>query len=109
MSDQLEFGRRLRDVGINTVLENSDESYKQKVVDVIGQLAASGYRFTAEDIREIAGSPTGHPNVLGALMHGAVKTGVIKRVAYAKATRARSHARVIAVYTGAQEPLEFKT
>lgn len=94
---------------METVLENSDESYKQNVMDVIGQLAASGYRFTAEDIREIAGSPTGHPNVLGALMHCAVKSGVIRRVDYMKATRIRSRARVIAVYVGSQAPLEFKS
>jgi hypothetical protein len=106
MSDQLEFGRQLRDVGMGAVVEN--ESYKQNVADVIGQLAASGFRFTAEDIREIAGSPTGHPNVLGALMHLAIKRGVIKRVDYMKATRVRSRARVIAVYVGTQEPLEFK-
>lgn len=108
MSDQLEFGKRLRDVGMGVVLENSDESYKQNVMDVIGQLAASGYRFTAEDIREIAGSPTGHPNVLGALMHVAVKTKVIRRVDYAKAKRYRSHSRPIGVYVGTQALLEFK-
>lgn len=96
-TQRVEFTGKILDVGgVETLATRVTDEYGKRVRGVIKRLADVG-KFTAEDVREIAGDPL-IPNALGGLMRAAVKAGVIKRVGYDNAYREKSRARVIAVY-----------
>lgn len=67
----------------------------------IESLAASGRRFTADDVREIAGDPTDHPNAAGSRFLRASKRGLIRKVAYRPSDRESLHGHNVAVWIGA--------
>jgi hypothetical protein len=102
---QLEFGRALRDVGIETVLDHTPETYREKADNAILALAKKGWKFSAEDVRELAGDPPNHCNAMGAIMNSAIRAGIIQVVGYGKATRSKSHARNIQFYMGVTDNL----
>jgi hypothetical protein len=94
-------GEELRDRGILQVDANTPEDWKTTCDQVIGWLARNGAEFTAEDVRPWIPEPP-HPNAMGARFSAAVKAGRIRHLCYRKAKRAKAHARVLAVYRGAE-------
>jgi transposase InsO family protein len=96
-------GEELRDRGILQVDANTSEDWKATCDGVISWLARNGAEFTAEDVRPWIPEPP-HPNAMGARFSAAVKTGVIQHLCYRKAKRAKAHARILAVYRGAELP-----
>jgi hypothetical protein len=99
---QLEFAKQLAEVGIEETVELTPREYRKKVDEVIEQLAAKGFRFTADDVRELAGAPVISPNAFGSIMKNAVKAGIIKRVGYRPAIREKSRSHILSVYVGAK-------
>lgn len=95
---ELNFGCQARDKGIERVMKNTGDSYKEAVNAACKLLSMRQQLFTAEDIREIVGDPPHHPNVLGACIMLCVRAGVIRPVGYGRATRPAGHARVIRTY-----------
>lgn len=86
--------------GMAKVDAKACEAWKTAASEEIERLAKTGERFTAENVREVAGDPPGHPNAMGARMSAACKAGTIIQVGYEKAKRPEAHARVLAAYTG---------
>jgi hypothetical protein len=74
--------------------------WKQRWDLAIRQLAKTRESFTAEDVREIAGDPTDHPNAIGARFAAASKSGLIRPVGIRKARRDDAHARVFREWRG---------
>lgn len=75
-------------------------AYWDRVDDAILERAKTGKRFTSETIREDIGDPPDHPNAMGAHFHKAAKRGLILKVGFVTAKRAKLHAHPIAVWVG---------
>lgn len=91
-----EEGLRRRDEGIDRVLASPNpwaEKARQGVLD----LAMSGSRFTAEDLRALVGDPP-VDNMMGALLHTMRVQGLIEAHGYRVATRKEAHGRPIVVW-----------
>ena len=82
-----------------TVDRNTSEAWKAKADDAIYFLAISGLDFTAERVREMAGSPD-RPNAMGSRMKNALRLGWVRVVSFTHATRPSAHARLMPVYRG---------
>ena len=63
-------------------------------------MAGLGFVFTAEDIREVVGSPTNHPNAMGARFRRAAQKNIIVVVGFTLGTRPESRARLLRKYKG---------
>ncbi len=96
---QQELGLGLRDYGMTAVDESTDQDWKNIADGAIEQLARAGQPFTAEDVRKITGDPP-KVNALGPRFMAAVKSGIIRKIAYIRATRPKAHARALALYEG---------
>lgn len=72
--------------------------------DAIDYLAAAGRPFTADDLVTLVGLPRpsepNRNNAVGAVLNGAARRGVIRRVADRSAARPLSHARRLTVWEG---------
>lgn len=99
-------GEAKKEAGMQLAAGAADPDWRRAVDDAIVRLASTRddagelVRFTAEDIRRIAGDPPDHPNAMGARFYIAARRGVIRRVAYRKSKRASLHAHPIAVWQG---------
>ena len=100
MSEQLTMGQVLRDAGTESVSANTPPDWKAKCDRAILMLAVKGERFTAEDVRLVAGDPPNHPNAMGARFLAAAKEGLIEKVGYGKPVRASRHANPVAIWRG---------
>lgn len=100
LPQQLTIGEAYKVLGMARADEAADPDWKARVDAAIEQLASAGERFTAEDIRRIAGDPPDHPNAMGAHFNAAARRGLIEKVAYRKARRASLHSHPIAVWIG---------
>lgn len=94
-------GAALRDEGIARVTNNTPEAYQDRFLQELNRLVREGYQFTSEDITATIGMPPNHPNAVGAILNGATKSGLIRRVGYVQSVRPRSHAAVISLWEGA--------
>ena len=94
-----ETGERIRDERASASL---DLAHPWTVVadQALADLIAARAPFTAEAIRERAGTPPSR-GALGAIILAAARRGEIVRIGYAKATRRQAHARPIAVWEAA--------
>lgn len=93
-------GEQLKQEGMNRVITNSPDEYKQAFSEAIAARASTGTPFTAEDVTEICGYPPqgSHPNLVGALVSKAAKELGLTRLGYITSRRKRSHAAVIALW-----------
>jgi hypothetical protein len=85
----------------------ASEDWQDRWDEAIRLLAGSGREFTADDVREVAGPPTDHPNAAGSRFHTAAMAGLIRRVGYRKSARDVLRAHPIAVWTGTGKALEI--
>lgn len=97
-------------LGMARADEAADPEWRARVDQAIGALATARdehgepLRFTAEDVRAIAGDPPGHPNAMGARFNAAARRGQIRKVAYRLATRPSLHCHPISVWVGTERP-----
>lgn len=103
----LPLGEQLAAAGQQQALANAPE-WREQARTTILRLAASGERFTSEDVVARIGLPTGDAganrnNAVGAVFAAASRRGWITRVDYVKAKRAALHAAVVAVWIGTEE------
>jgi hypothetical protein len=95
----LEAARTARDTGVDLVSENTYENWKATVDLIIGAFAASGYIFTADDVRQVAAGPgyeigePHHPNAWGARFITAARQDLIYPIATKHSKRPPGHAR----------------
>lgn len=81
-------------------------NWREVAREAVEWLAASGRDFTSEDLTAIVGLP--HPdateanrnNAVGAVISGAARRGLIRRVGLSNANRAVSHAAALSVWRG---------
>lgn len=84
----------------------ADHAWKDRVDNAIATLASTRdehgelLRFTAEDVRDLAGDPPDHPNAHGARFSAAARRGLIRKVGYRLASRASLHRHPLALWQG---------
>jgi hypothetical protein len=93
-------GAARKQAGMARADEHADAEWKARVDEAIEDLAATGERFTAEDVRAIAGDPPDHPNAMGARFNAAARRRLIRKVGYQLSNRASLHRHPIAVWEG---------
>jgi hypothetical protein len=97
VTNGLEEGRRLRDVGVEQAgsgvpgFEASE--WRAKAEESLGLLIHLGNTFTADDVVRLAGPPP-HPNMLGGLFITAARSKRIVSVGYTQGQRKSAHSRV---------------
>jgi hypothetical protein len=91
-------GELLKEDGMTTALEGSP-TWSIEAQQWIRDLP-SGQHFTSEDLTFFVGLPraTGSNNAVGAIVNSAARRGQIRRIGFAQAFRAVSHARMIAIW-----------
>lgn len=87
--------------------DGATEEWKAAALEELRRLAASGTRFTSEDITAVVGLPSGEiaqhkNNAVGTLMGGARKRGEIIEVDWTRSTRPSSNGARLSVYVGAK-------
>ena len=96
-------GKDRKAAGIDLVLENEPEAWKDTVYALLLDLAYNWHRFTSDDLRADAGArgvpEPHHPNCWGAVFARAAKAGLIERVGFRHSTLPSCHARAISVWT----------
>lgn len=105
-AEEAEAGEVRKALGMAQADQAADSEWKARVDQAIARFAKTRdergelVRFTAEDVREIAGDPPDHPNAHGARFSAAARRGEIRKVAYKLATRASLHRHPLAVWQG---------
>lgn len=94
-------GRVRADVGADLARHAVHTSWRLAADGAIADLAASGRRFTAEDVRERVGVMTGRESALSAAFRVAARRGEIVLVGFVEATRPEAHGRALRVWVGA--------
>lgn len=103
---QLSFGDALKQLGMLRADQAANPDWKERVDEAIAALARARdeydelVRFTAEDVRALAGDPPNHPNAMGARFNAAARRGLIRKVAYRLSGRPTLHRHPIAVWQG---------
>jgi hypothetical protein len=97
--DLLEALRR-REAGQGLVMEHADTDYRERLAASIKALAASGEGFCSDDLRREAGDPPCDHHLIGAVMQGAIKGGLIKQVSTTRSGRLIGHGNKVGVYVG---------
>lgn len=81
-------------------------SWSELARDAVDYLASTGRQFTSEDLTALIGLPrpdapeSNRNNAVGAVISGAARRGVIERVGYRNARRARLHSAQLSVWKG---------
>lgn len=94
-------GQQLAIAGMTLADNAASPDWKARWDAAIVELAATGRTFCADDVREIAGAPTDHPNAAGARFQAARRAGLIRHAGYRKSARDVLHAHPIALWIGA--------
>jgi len=93
-------GPELRDEGAQLVEDHTPDDWKDRANAEINRMASLGFPFTAENVREVVGSPINHQNAMGAVFLNARRKGIITRIGYIQGKRTSAHARMLAQYKG---------
>ena len=101
--DLLEALKR-REAGQDLAMDWANTEYKERLSNSIKVLAARGETFCSDDIRQIAGDPPPgqSPNLVGALVNHALRSGLIHTVGYTRSARVAGHANLVGRYEGRQ-------
>jgi len=96
-------GELARDADIENA-KRKHKDWQKHFREVAYSFIKSGKYFTAEDIVEVTGLPSGDVgmnknNVVGAMMNSIVREGNITRVGYTKSRRRTSHAKQASVWS----------
>lgn len=97
-------GTQLKESGQSKALSSLDPAYRYEFDKVLAAYIREGLMFTADDIVEIIGLPSSGKNknnAVGALIAGAAREGLIKKIGYTTAKRKQSHSRIICRWIGA--------
>lgn len=85
-----------------TIAKESQLNWHNEAVICIRQMARTGKPFTAEDVVNEIGAPTGSGKVIGAAFNTVARSGMIWRCGERPADRKTSHRRMLAVWRGGQ-------
>lgn len=95
-------------MGQDRAIENKPE-WAEVAYKALRELALSGRPFTADDLVELVGLPTGKVtdkknNAVGALFTKVARTGLITRIGYTQSARKSGHATTIGIWRGFYQP-----
>ena len=95
---------RLREAGQDLVIAYADTDYRERLTTAIKVLAARGDTFCSDDIRAMAGDPPPgcSPNLVGALVNHALRSGLIHTVGWTRSGRVVGHGNLVGRYEGRQ-------
>lgn len=91
-----------RGEGEHLALASEPHDWRAGAAKAIGQLAATGERFTADAVRRLAGDPPSAQGGLGAALSQAARAGVIEVYGYRRSSRSRRRGGVVTVWIGRQ-------
>lgn len=96
---------RRREAGQDLAIEAAADDYREKLTAAIRVLAARGESFCSDDIRQIAGDPPvgQSPNLVGALVNHALRSGLIHTVGYTRSTRVIGNGNLVGRYVGRRQ------
>lgn len=86
----------------------AQSDYFEVAVAQIRTLARTGEPFTAEDVTDTIGLPSGSGKVIGSAFLSVSRTGLIWRVGERPANRSTSHRRMLAVWRGGRADWLFE-
>jgi hypothetical protein len=101
VTDQLTLGDALKERGMGLADAAAAEDWKARWDAAIERLARAGEPFTSDEVRELAGPPTDHPNAAGSRFSTAARRGLIRRVGYRNSTRGTLHSHPLSLWKGA--------
>jgi len=108
MTDQL--GLDLKERGMEQARRAVDvQTWKAQFTAAVQEMAKRGWAFTSEDALSVVGLPRAEVgvnanNVVGAMMNGLAKRGIIQKTAERrKSRRPSSHGAELAVWVGASK------
>ena len=90
----------MRNEGIERVVDNTPEDYREAFRKAALELVAEGKLLTSEDITARCGMPPNHCHAVGGLIWGLVSSGLIEPVEDAKSKVPTSHAARLRLYRG---------
>jgi hypothetical protein len=93
---------RRRTAGQDLVIARADTDYRERLTAAIKVLAASAEAFCSDNIRSVAGNPPCNPNLIGAVVQGAMKHGLIKQVGWTRSSRIIGHGNRVGLYVGTE-------
>lgn len=85
--------------GMTAASEHAGPEWNDRCDFVIWLKAATGEKFTSEDVRELAGDPPS-PGAMGARFAAAASARIIKQVGWRTATRPQLHGHVLRQWRG---------
>lgn len=91
-----------RRAGQDLVVAHADTTFRERLVAAIEVLAASAEAFCSDNIRSVAGNPPCNPNLIGAVVQGAMKRGLIKPVGWTRSSRIIGHGNRVGLYVGGE-------
>ena len=91
-----------REAGQDLAIEWANVEYRERLTAAIKVLAARGEAFCSDDIRLAAGDPPAgcSPNLVGALVNHALRSGLIHTVGFTRSKRVIGHANLVGQYVG---------
>jgi hypothetical protein len=91
-----------REAGQGLVIEHSDTLYRERLTAAIKALAAGDDSFCSDDVRRLAGDPPDgdSPNLVGALINHALRSGLIHTIGWTRSARVVGHANLVGLYVG---------
>lgn len=99
-------GDELKAEGMANALVASPDEWRALARETVEWLAERGEPFTSEDLTRYVGLPNpdateaNRNNAVGAIISGAARRGLIRRVGIENARRAPSHAAALGVWVG---------
>lgn len=99
MTTQLTLGEALAQEGIGRATQASDPGALAQVDALIARYAATGERFSSNDLRPHI--PEGvRPNAIGGRFQQAARRGLIRHVDWVASTKATTHGHHVKVWQG---------
>lgn len=93
-------GQQAKSEGIAQAESGTDPAWAQRFDARVRELAATGRKFTSEDVTSVVGLPPGHPSAVGARMNASARRGLIEKVGVGTAGRENQHAAMLTEWRG---------
>lgn len=95
-------GRARRDDGVARADRLADAGWKAEADRIVGELAAAGRDFCADDLHDAGLSTAINSSAVGGRLLAAARAGIIVKVGYTTSTRPGRRAGATAVWRGAR-------